>query len=100
MPQQPYPMWPTKDNDDALDYAVNWSSWLDPGDRIITSTWYAPSGLTCSNDSISTDGKKTLVWISGGTGVSSEPAAFIRNKITTAQGRTVTKTIGLPIGPS
>lgn len=92
--------WPIRDPGDVLDYVVNWASWLDPGDIISSVTWTLPSGLNEVSSSISPDGKKTIVWISGGENVASQPEALVQVKVVTAGGRTIVKTIGLPIGPN
>ena len=95
-----YVKWPMKDVHDDLDYAALWASWLDPGDYIVESRWRVPSGMRAHDDSISADGKSTIVWISGGENVPSQPAALVQNSIRTAGGRVCTKTIALPLGPS
>lgn len=94
-----YPKWPTKDPDEKLDYAVNWASWLDVGDTIVSAQWELPSGLTEESSFVSPDGKKTVIWISGGNSVYSQPGALCKVKVNTAGGRIGVKTIALPIGP-
>lgn len=72
----------TKDPDALLDYATDWSSWLDTGDTIASSLWVVPAGLTITAQSHTTTG--ATVWLSGGTlGERYE----VVNRITTAQGR-------------
>jgi hypothetical protein len=71
---------------EVLDYGVAWSEWL-AGDTIATSTWAVPVGLTLESQSHGSSG--TTAWISGGTaGILYE----IDNRITTALGRTATRT--------
>jgi len=93
-----YPHWPLHDIRDTLDYCLNFASWLDPGDTIISVHWDAPVGLRAFNDSISPDGKKVIVWISGGYNVQSQPMALLQCTITTLGGRTKRQTVGLPLG--
>lgn len=54
-----------KDPQAKLDYAINWSQWLNSdGDTISASTWSTESGITIETDS-KTDSIAT-VWLSGG----------------------------------
>lgn len=55
----------TKDPDATLDYQIDWSKWLTPGDPIDTSTWTVETGITKETDT-NTDDTAT-VWLSGGT---------------------------------
>lgn len=71
-----------KDPDATLDYAFDWSLWLDSGDTIQTSVWTADPALTLTNES--NDGTKTKVFVSGGV---NESTYKLTNRITTAQGR-------------
>jgi len=55
-----------KDPQAILDYTIDWSSWMAPGDSIAQSDWAADSaditlGLNISDDTTAT------VWVSGGT---------------------------------
>lgn len=83
--------WPDKDPDAVLDYELNWSAWLN-GDSIATSTWDVPSGLTKVSDSFTSTATK--IWLSGG---SYGQTYAIRNRITTAAGRTDDRTVSLRI---
>lgn len=77
----------TKDPNAVLDFAINWTTWLN-GDTIATSTFTVPSGITKDSQSNSTT--IATVWLSGGT----EGQAYdVLNRITTAGGRTEDKTI-------
>lgn len=88
-----YPLWPrSKDPDDILDYSIDWTRELD-GDTISTSVWVVPSGLTDQNTS-SASSTKTTVWLSGGTDGTSYN---VRNRITTAAGRTLDQTVTLNV---
>ena len=55
----------TKDPDAVLDYAVDWSDWLEDGESISSYTVSVPSGLTKDSDAIQ-GGDTVVVWLSGG----------------------------------
>lgn len=76
-----------KDPDEVLDYVIDWTATLD-GDTISTSTWTVPAGLT--KDSSSNTTTAATIWLSGGT-VNTDYAVL--NRITTAGGRTLDKTL-------
>lgn len=81
----------TKDPDSVLDYAQDWSAWLDT-DAITESSWSAATGITVDSDSF-TDTVST-VWLSGGTiGVS----YIVTNHITTAGGRKEDRSIKIKV---
>lgn len=54
-----------KTANEVLDYGFNWSSELEVGETITSSTWSAETGITIESSSY-TD-TETLVWLSGGT---------------------------------
>jgi hypothetical protein len=68
----------------VLDYGIDWSAWL--GDDTITaSAWDVPAGLAVVGSAEGlTDGKTTLVWLSGGQ---LGADYTITNRVTTAAGR-------------
>lgn len=70
-----------KDPDAVLDYAIDWSQWLDD-DTITTSTWGADEGIGIDSDDMDTT--RTSVWLSGGT---AGTTYTVTNHITTAAGR-------------
>ena len=74
-----------KDPDSVLDYTVDWSRWLG-SDTISTSAWTV-DGITKDSDSSTTT--TTTIWVSGGN----SPYGSATNKIVTAGGRTVERTI-------
>jgi hypothetical protein len=43
--------------------------WLDDiaGEKVVTSTWTVPTGITKDSDGIDASGKVTTIWLSGGT---------------------------------
>lgn len=55
----------TKDPNAVLDYTVDWTDWLSGGEKIATSTWVVPAGIT--QDSVSKTLTTTTIWFSGGT---------------------------------
>lgn len=87
-----------KDPQAKLDYTADWSAWLAMvNDTITASTWSVPPGLTMESSpapSISTDGKKTTVWLSGGTPGEDYPVV---NHITTAAGRADDRTLNISV---
>ncbi len=75
------------DPDATVDFAINWSSWLD-GDTIVTSVFLLPDGLT----EVSSQHTDTVasIFVSGATRCR---VYRITNRITTDVGRTMDKTI-------
>ena len=66
----------------CTDYALDWSARLSGDDRIVTSSWIAPDGITADQSSHSDT--LAIVWLSGGTiGKSYD----IVNRVVTANGR-------------
>lgn len=54
-----------KHPDSVLDYAWDWSEWLEEGEKITSAVITIPSGLTL--ESQSDLDQKVIAWISGGT---------------------------------
>lgn len=81
----------TKDPNAVLDYALDWTKWLN-GDTIATSEWTVPAGLTLNSHSNTTT--RSTAWISGGSAGQSYTVA---NRITTAGGRTEDRSFILAI---
>jgi hypothetical protein len=75
-----------KDPDATLDYGVRWAvnGWLDADETVTSSSWTVEAGITKQSDSISSDGKTTVVWLAGGT-VNTD--YLITNHIVTSKGR-------------
>ena len=82
--------WPNKDPADILDYQIDWSAALG-ADTIATSAWTVPAGFTVTNQSNSTT--TTTVWLSGGTA----GVQRITNRITTAGGRTIERSVQMTV---
>ncbi len=80
-----------KDPASVLDYTVDWADYL-VSDTISTSTWTVPAGITL--DSQSNTATTTTVWLSGGT---HNTAYTATNKVTTAGGRTVERSIWVKV---
>ena len=84
-----------KDPNSVLDYKIDWTNWLaytSPADTISTSSWTADSGITIDSSSKTT--RKATVWLSGGT-VGGEYE--VTNRIVTAAGRTVDRSIWISV---
>jgi hypothetical protein len=91
----------TKDPSAALDYLFVWGPddrsaeppWLEDAETIAAfSLTLSPSGLTVESSEITPDGKRVLVWLSGGTlGVTYTVAC----QITTTLSRTETRRMSI-----
>ena len=80
-----------KDPQAVLDYYLDWTDWVVPGDSIVTSTWVMLGGtVTLSQDAIL--GTFTTVWAAGGT---AGEIVELLNHIVTAEGREDERTIEL-----
>lgn len=89
-------LWPPKDPDDVLDYAIDWSDVLAAdGDTIASVAWTFPAGLTKTSEAI--DGAQTVAWISGGQDGSRYSVGC---RMTTAGGRIYDRTISLSVRQS
>lgn len=81
-----------KDPDANLDFDVDWSGWLVPGDTIATSTWVdVTPGITVTDDTQHT-GTRGIIWLAGGTIGTVYQAT---NRITTVEGRGDDRTISV-----
>lgn len=79
-----------KDPDATLDYAFDWTDWLEDGETISSHTITASTGLTKDSDSES-DGIVT-VWLSGGT---TGTIYTLACKIVTSLSRTDERTVNI-----
>lgn len=86
-----FPSWPAKDPDERLDYSIDWSKRLGT-DRITTSTWTVPTGIT--QDGALNTSKVATIWLIGGT---LDQTYEITNRITTAGERTMEQTVKISI---
>jgi hypothetical protein len=91
--------WPKKDPDEKLDYSINWNTDEDgdvgsgrllPGDMIVISEWFSPVGITVVSEGFSST--MTTIWLTGGA--VGETYEFL-NRVTTAAGRIMDKTVFL-----
>lgn len=82
--------WPRKDPADIADYQINWEQLLG-ADTIATSAWTVTGGLVIDSQSHTTT--STTVWLSGGT----VGLQRITNRITTAGGRTLERTVEMEV---
>jgi hypothetical protein len=80
-----------KDPDAILDYALNWTKWLE-GDTIQTGTWTIDAGPTIQSQNVS--GGIVTMWLSGGVDGTSYIA---RCRIVTVGGRTEDRTIQIQV---
>ena len=55
----------TKDPSSLLDYALDWSDWLETDETIDSAVWTVPTGLRKNSSSI--NDALTIVWLSEGT---------------------------------
>lgn len=83
--------WPSKDPDEVLDYAVDWTARL-AGDTIATSTFLLEKAEGLVIDSQSNTATVSTVWLSGGT---ENKTAYILCRIETAGGRIMDQTVTL-----
>lgn len=85
------------DPDATLDYSIDWSAWLQPGETIVASTWHGvPDEMTIGTDAHApshTD-TKTTVWLSGGH---RNRRHKITNRVTTSAGRVDDRSITLTV---
>ena len=80
-----------KDPDAVLDYALNWTKWLE-GDTISTGTWTIDAGPTIASQSVS--GGIVTMFLSGGVdGVSYNAKC----RVVTTGGRTEDRTIQIQV---
>ncbi len=83
-----------KDPDARLDYAVDWSAWLNSGATITTSVWVLPAGITEVSSGLQNSATKAVVTVSGGT-IGNRYALV--NRINTSDGLTDDRTIYLSL---
>lgn len=80
----------SKDPQAVLDWAFEWSNWLAASETISSATVTVDAGLT--KDTQSNTSTKVTVWLSGGTLGTTYKVVC---RITTNQGRTDERTIGI-----
>ena len=81
--------WPAKDPDEVLDYQLDWSARI-ADDKIVSSEWIVPDGLTKRIDRFSDT--VTTVWLAGGD---DDTTYHIVNRITTDVGRIMDQSVKL-----
>lgn len=86
-----------KDPEAVLDYAVDWTGWLQDGETITSASWTIPDGLTQPpTQPASVDGGRTIVWLAGGTDRQTyRPSVHV----TTSAGRQDDRTIEISVRP-
>jgi hypothetical protein len=86
----------TKADIGILDYSLNWTGWLNPGDAINTLTMVTDPGITVLSSYITNSGTVTTAVLSGGTNGTHYIVSF---EITTVQGLTDERSISIFIRP-
>jgi hypothetical protein len=86
--------WPEKDPLEILDYQIDWTARLGPGDSVVSSSWtIGPDAMLVPGSSSRTE-TSTTIWLSGGAlGTTYQ----VMNSVTTAGGRTMDQTVLLKI---
>ncbi len=77
-----------RDPDSNLDFACDWSVWLQDDETIVTSVWLPDEGITTATPSVV--GGRTVVWLSGGE---VGQTYRVTNRITTSAGRIDDRTL-------
>lgn len=75
----------------VLDYSVDWTEWLMPGETVSVSNWAASAGITLSRQAV-TYGAVATTFASGGV---AGQVYVLTNTVTTTDGRTDSRTIAL-----
>lgn len=83
-----------KDPGEVLDYSFDWSSWLEAGETISTSTVSVSSGINLDSQS-NTSTRATVVLSGGSSGV----PYSIKDTITTSLSRTAVRSITIRVTP-
>lgn len=84
--------WPDKDPQETLDYRLNWRARIVPGDKIVSSTWSSPIGIT-QGVNVYSDYTTTL-WLSSGT---VGTTYTFTNTITTFAGRVMEQSVAVTV---
>lgn len=84
---------PPKDPAAVLDYAFDWSTWLEDGESIVSHAVEA-SGATVDSDSRA--GAVVTVWLSGG---SADTQAIVGVTVATTAGRTDRRSVAFSVAP-
>jgi hypothetical protein len=84
--------WPDKDPQETLDYRLNWRARVPAGDKIISSVWSSPTGITKGVNTY-TDYTTTL-WLSEGI---IDSTYVFTNTITTEDGRIMEQSVQVTV---
>jgi hypothetical protein len=82
----------SKDPDATLDYALDWSAWLDDGDAL-SAVVVTYDGVTEAASPV-LSGSRTTAWVAGGT---AGATATVTYQITTTAGRIDQRSIRLRV---
>lgn len=85
----------THDPNAVLDYPVDWSDWLPPGDSIVDATVTAADGITVGT--VDVQPQAVIAWLSGGVASSKGTKYDVNYHIVTAEGREDDRTITLVV---
>ena len=88
----PYTVRTPLDPDASLDYAINWSDWLEEGESVVAAVWTV-EGATSSNEAII--GSRTRLFLSAPTGALITAACQITTNSTPP--RTDERTLIIPV---
>lgn len=83
---------PPKDPNAVLDYTINWTRWLQPGEYITSSSWVVPAGL--GNAGTFASGGAVTIFLTGGA---SGTSYSVVNQIQTSGNRTDKRTLQINV---
>lgn len=66
-----------------LDYAFDWSDWLETGETVATSEWTVPTGVTKTREAKNAENSKTSVYLEI-AGTSEGQEFIVKNQIVTS----------------
>jgi hypothetical protein len=88
---------PPKDPTAVLDYALDWSLWLQTGETLSTATVTPSAGITVQGSPApGISGTKVVWWMGGGT---AGQTYVVTVTVTTSQGRTDTRSLTVFVEP-
>lgn len=82
----------TKDPDEVLDYAIDWSNWLATGESITCSLWLTTGTLVTTSASHTTS--VATIWLSAGT---TGTVYNVTNRIGTSGSRLADRSISIRV---
>jgi hypothetical protein len=85
-----------KDPSAVLDYTVDWTDWLPPGDTITAATWSSNGVTVADSPAPSNTGSTATAWLSGGN---TGNTYTVTCTITTTGGRTDSRHLFIEVNP-